>query len=156
MAWLYLFALWLNCLAVLLLNMPFLRTWFSTIGWDIQPRHQPIENIRSRQLVSYPFILLSMVWPINYFYILYYLYIHVQQQYNISNFVCGNTMYILFYYCNNKYTCMVFPYTNQNYIMPSPCKTTIKNLIIILTVYIAPLALLVTHICIIFAGLPPE
>jgi hypothetical protein len=27
----------------------------------MQSRHQPIENIRSRQLVSYPFILLSMV-----------------------------------------------------------------------------------------------
>jgi excinuclease UvrABC nuclease subunit len=31
------------------------------LGLNIQPRHQPIENIRSRQLVSYPFILLSMV-----------------------------------------------------------------------------------------------
>jgi hypothetical protein len=31
------------------------------LGFNIQPRHQPIENIRSRQLVSYPFILLSMV-----------------------------------------------------------------------------------------------
>jgi hypothetical protein len=31
------------------------------LGLDIQPRHQPIENIRSRQLVSYPFILLSML-----------------------------------------------------------------------------------------------
>ena len=27
----------------------------------MQSRHQPIENIRSRQLVSYPFTLLSMV-----------------------------------------------------------------------------------------------
>ena len=31
------------------------------LGFNIQPRHRPIENIRSRQLVSYPFILLSMV-----------------------------------------------------------------------------------------------
>jgi hypothetical protein len=35
------------------------------LGWDIQPRHQPIENIRSRQLVSYPFILLSMIVQYN-------------------------------------------------------------------------------------------
>jgi hypothetical protein len=34
---------------------------YNLYGWDIQPRHQPIENIRSRQLVSYPFILLSMI-----------------------------------------------------------------------------------------------
>jgi hypothetical protein len=31
------------------------------LGFNIQPRHHPIENIRSRQLVSYPFILLSMM-----------------------------------------------------------------------------------------------
>jgi hypothetical protein len=42
------------------------------LGWDIQPRHQPIENIRSRQLVSYPFILLSMLvvgYSLNKFYV---------------------------------------------------------------------------------------
>ena len=44
-----------------MLNMPFFRIWFETIGFNIQPRHQPIENIRSRPLVSYPFIVLSMV-----------------------------------------------------------------------------------------------
>ena len=39
--------------------MPFLRIWFATRF----QRHHPaaIENIRSRQLVSYPCILLSMV-----------------------------------------------------------------------------------------------
>jgi hypothetical protein len=37
--------------------MPFLRIWFAT---KFQ-RHHPIENIRSRQLVSYPCILLSMI-----------------------------------------------------------------------------------------------
>jgi hypothetical protein len=31
------------------------------LGFKIQPRNHPIENIRSRQLVSYPFILLSMI-----------------------------------------------------------------------------------------------
>jgi hypothetical protein len=36
------------------------------LGFSIQPRHQPIENIRSRQLVSYPFILLSMGSPCHY------------------------------------------------------------------------------------------
>jgi hypothetical protein len=39
--------------------MPFLRIWFATRF----QRHHPIENIRSRQLVSYPCILLSMVKP---------------------------------------------------------------------------------------------
>jgi hypothetical protein len=33
----------------------------SQLGFNIQPRHHPNENIRSRQLVSYPFILLSMM-----------------------------------------------------------------------------------------------
>ena len=37
--------------------MPFLRIWFATRF----QRHHPIENIRSRQLVSYPCILLSMM-----------------------------------------------------------------------------------------------
>ena len=37
--------------------MPFLRIWFATRF----QRHHPIENIRSRQLVSYPCILLSMI-----------------------------------------------------------------------------------------------
>ena len=36
------------------------RIWFQ-LGFNIQPRHHPIENIITRQLVSYPFILLSMV-----------------------------------------------------------------------------------------------
>jgi hypothetical protein len=40
-----------------------LLVYYIFYGLNIQPRHQPIENIRSRQLVSYPFILLSMVWP---------------------------------------------------------------------------------------------
>jgi hypothetical protein len=35
------------------------------LGLNIQPRHQPIENIRSRQLVSYPFILLSIYFIIH-------------------------------------------------------------------------------------------
>ena len=39
------------------LNLPFLRIWFATRF----QRHHPIENIRSRQLVFYPCILLSMV-----------------------------------------------------------------------------------------------
>ena len=40
------------------------------VGFNIQPRHQPVENIRTRRLVSYPFILLSMIkqtYPLGHF-----------------------------------------------------------------------------------------
>ena len=45
--------------------MPFLRIWFATRS----QRHHPIENIKSRQLVSYPCILLSMMTPSYDFYL---------------------------------------------------------------------------------------
>jgi hypothetical protein len=57
--------------------------------------------------------------------------------------------YFIIAIINIRVWTMVFPYTNQNYIMPSPCKTTIKDLIIILTV-ILPRLLYLSHIYALF------